>query len=200
MNQGFHQVILVSKSPRRRQILEDLGFAVQVIDHETAEELHPDLSPDRQTGHVSEHKLRSWLKLQAPLPKVPCLSGDTLIVKGRLILGKPKDLPEARAMLEALSGKTHSVFSSLSLFDPISGQITTKTAEAKVKFRPLNRDLIDFYLGTGDWEDAAGGYKIQKAGDLLVESVSGNYSTIVGLPIRLFYEMLSAIMPAKTGG
>jgi septum formation protein len=108
---------------------------------------------------------------------------DTIVVVDGSIVGKPKDKEDAAATLNALSGKVHKVVSGVCVINKYSGKIVTKSATTKVKFRELNKGVIDWYIGTGEPFGKAGSYAIQGKGALLVDWVKGDYYNVVGLPI-----------------
>jgi septum formation protein len=118
------------------------------------------------------------------------LTADTLVYRKNHKLGKPKDRKHAFEMLNSLSGKPHFVSSALALFNPTSKKIHLKQDITRVKFKTLTPQLIQLYLSLNEWKDAAGAYKIQDSGDLLIKGIRGSFSNVMGLPISLLYDML----------
>lgn len=198
------RLILASQSPRRREILSWLGIPFETADQDFEETLAPDLTPRAQAARLAEAKVRAYLKAHTDCRDL-VLGGDTLLDLAGEPLGKPQDRDQARDHLRRLSGRTHEVVTALSLFAPggtrsdTPGTIDTRWEVTKVRFHRLDETLIEYYLSLGEWRDAAGAYKIQRAGDLLVKKVSGSFSNVVGLPIRLFYVMLAGYMPLSGG-
>jgi septum formation protein len=201
-------LVLASSSPRRRELLEQLGLPYEVIepapdddpaDHRPAVQFALDLAERKGRSVADGHELeRRWV-----------LGADTVVFDDEEILLKPADREEARPMLRRLSGRTHRVVTALAVFPPVTadaaarpggapslgGASSTRTAEVArdvtaVTFAPLTDAEIDWYLDTEEWRGVAGGYRIQGRGAALVERVEGTYSTVVGLPIRLLYSML----------
>ena len=181
-------IVLASESPQRREILGRLGLDFQVKPVEIAE-----LTEGDPRTVAKENAL---LKARAAADLMPdselVLGVDTLVSVGRRIFGKPSVEADASSTIEALSGIEHTVISGLSVVD--SGKVRARVCTTKVKFRKLDRRLIDWYVGTGEWRDRAGGYAIQERGIVLVESIEGDYMNVVGLPITLLLEMVPDIL------
>jgi septum formation protein len=120
------------------------------------------------------------------------LGVDTLVALEGRIFGKPADDDEAAATLRALGGRTHEVVSGLAIGR--NGDVRVDCEITKVTFRPLDDDLVRWYLGTGEWRDRAGGYAIQGRGAALVERIEGDYLNVVGLPAALLLERLPGLL------
>jgi nucleoside triphosphate pyrophosphatase len=118
------------------------------------------------------------------------LAADTVIACGRRIYGKATSRPEAIEMLASLAGRAHTVVTGIALYDPRSGTVLQIEESTNVRFARLSEDEINAYVDTEEWRGAAGAYRIQGRGELLVASVSGSYSNVVGLPIRALYVIL----------
>lgn len=189
------RLVLASRSPQRRAILERLGvtFTVRPSDAEEIERGDP--------GEVAlENALRKAcvaqkLGAEAEAEAEAVLGCDTLVALNGTIYGKPADEAMARATLQALSGATHEVVSGLALL--LGGMQRTAVARTKVTFRVLGEDMLDWYLATGEWRGRAGGYAIQGAGAALVREVEGDYENVVGLPVAslldLYPELLMSV-------
>lgn len=136
-----------------------------------------------------ESGLASW---KGPEPDW-CLAADTVIVLDGRIIGKPADTEEAIATIGLLSGRPHGVITALALQSRLEGRLVTDHQETQVTFRPLSEFEINAYVATGEWLGAAGGYRIQSRGALLIERIEGVWSGVVGLPLGLLYGMLSAL-------
>jgi septum formation protein len=161
-------VILASRSPQRKAILEQLGieFTVVVPDVEEIEDGDP-------REMVVENALRKARAVDGDL----VLGVDTTVVLDGRSYGKPADETEAERVLELLSGRTHEVWSGIALNDQ------TAAACTKVTFRPLAQPLLRWYLNSGEWRERAGGYAIQGRGAALVERIDGDFWNVVGLPV-----------------
>jgi septum formation protein len=135
-------------------------------------------------------------KLQAVLSEAAnynwVLGCDTLVAIGDRILGKPRDGRDARRMLDKLSGRTHHVHTGLALRNQRTGQTRINHATTEVTFRPLADKELERYLATGEWQGVAGAYRIQETGETLIQGIRGSYSNVVGLPLSLLCDMLSA--------
>jgi septum formation protein len=181
------RLILASRSPQRRAILEQLGIAFEVRAADV-EELG--VGPP---GEVAlENSYRKAAAVAGETPDALVLGVDTLVALGSRVYGKPVDLDAARETLRALSGRQHTVLSGLCLMQ--QGQARTAVATTLVEFRTLDRDLIEWYLATGEWRDRAGGYAIQRKGAALVASIDGDYLNVVGLPLATLLELRPGLL------
>ena len=115
---------------------------------------------------------------------------DTLISLEGKIYGKPADRDDARRMLFSFQGKTHEVISAVALYNGRAQTVDCRSVVSTVTFAPLTPGEIEWYLDSGEWQDAAGAYKIQGLASCLISAINGSYSSIVGLPLREFYAML----------
>ncbi len=189
------KLILGSKSPRRRELLRQLGLKFTVRTADLDETVYETDDPVQTVCATCEAKARAVAKrLQeeadtCPLSPVPCqlvLTSDTIVVLDGQIMGKPHSPAQAEEMLTALSGKTHSVFTAFTLL-PLGaegpGRAETEYVETKVRFRPLDRAEILAYIATGEPMDKAGSYGIQGMGACFVEGIEGDYFTVMGLPL-----------------
>ena len=167
-------MILASGSPQRRTILEQLGidFRVEVPGVEELTEGEP-----RRV--VEQNALRKARALARPGERV--LGADTAVVVDGRILGKPRDRAEAERFLRLLSGRRHEVLSGIALCE--GGDERSDVAVTALRFRPLERPDVDWYLATDEWRGRAGGYAIQGKGAALVEEIEGDYWNVVGLPV-----------------
>ncbi|MGI8412706.1 MAG: Maf family protein [Solirubrobacteraceae bacterium] len=169
-------LILASRSPQRRAILEQLGveFSVRVPE---VEELMA--GPPHEV--VVENAYRKARSVSRHAPGALILGVDTIVCLGSRIYGKPTDEAGARATLNALQGRSHAVFSGVCLID--GDRCRTALARTTVELRSLDAATIDWYLRTGEWRERAGGYAIQGAGAALVARIEGDYTNVVGLPV-----------------
>lgn len=171
-------LLLASRSPQRRSILEQLGIPFEVVepDYEEREGTGP---RERAVG-----KARS-----IPDGDRPVLGVDTEVLLDGRLLGKPADETEAEAMLESLGGRTHEVVSGLCLRTRAWEELHTETT--RVTFRPFTPRDLARYVAAREWEGRAGGYAIQGLGAALVERVEGDYPNVVGLPVALLVRLLA---------
>jgi septum formation protein len=179
-------IILASASPRRAEILRLLALEFQVIPPSVSEDLLPGESPEAHAVRLSRAKaMEVWGRRRGAL----VLAGDTVVVLGREMLGKPGDSAEALRMLRALSGQTHTVCSGLALVVP-SGEVFTGSLSTQVSFRRFDEKFARAYVGTGEPLDKAGAYGIQGLGSVLIREIRGDYTTVVGFPVPLFLDLL----------
>ena len=188
-------VYLASQSPRRRQLLEQLGIRYELLladDTEDAEALEVVLPGEAPRAYVQRVTL---LKLEAALarmqrrglPLAPVLCSDTTVALGKTILGKPDDAKHAAQILGALSGQTHRVLTSVAMGTLSKAGQSLKTEQAlsvsNVRFAPLTRTQIQNYVASGEPMGKAGAYAVQGRAAAYIEHLSGSYSGIMGLPM-----------------
>lgn len=181
-------IILASASPRRTEILNQLGLDFQVIPSEVSEVI-----PEKSTAPqelVTKLALRKASDVARKLERGLVIGADTLVVLEDTIFGKPSGPAEAATMLSMLDGKIHSVYTGIAIVQVPSGQTEVGYSETKVKFRTLSKEEIQSYVATGEPLDKAGAYGIQGKGGVLVEGIEGCYFNVVGLPLSKLAEML----------
>lgn len=191
-------LILASGSPRRRQLLEQIGLTFVVRSSDVDESVSPGLTPAQVVESLSARKGEAVAAEAAPGDLV--LSADTVVALDGAILGKPRDRAEAEAMLTALSGRTHQVYTGVTLLQ--DGRRLTEHEATAVTFRPLSPEEIAAYVSTGEPMDKAGAYGIQGLGALLVERLEGDYFNVMGLPLCRLGEMLAqfGVRPLEAAG
>jgi len=187
-------LMLVSRSPRRRELLESAGIAFRVIAPEVAESgpAEAPTSPRTRIRYADVVRRAALAKAQSVAGPVSglLLGADTIVVCDGSILGKPADPADARRMLEQLSGRWHRVYTGLALVCGARHMVGYECT--KVCFRPLSKGELDWYIGTGEPMDKAGAYAIQGRGAVLVRAVRGCYTNVIGLPLPKLMEMLAA--------
>jgi septum formation protein len=143
---------------------------------------------------VADENARRKALAVAAAPLV--LGADTLVAVDGEILGKPRDAAEARAYVARLAGRTHQVVGGIAIAR--DGEVTGTAVEiTQVRFRPAGPDLVDWYVGTGEWRGRAGGYAIQGVGAVLVAGIEGDYLNVVGLPLGRVLDLLPELLPIK---
>lgn len=181
-------LILASASPRRRRFLEGLGLDFQIKAADVDEAPFPGEKPEAFVLRVAGEKAAAVAAIE---PGSWVLSADTVVVLDNGILGKPGDEADAQAMLLRLSGRQHEVWTGFSLYRKSSGHFVRRAVRTEVCFASLTEDLCRAYVKTGEPLDKAGSYGIQGMGGFLVESITGSYSNVVGLPLsEVIMEML----------
>lgn len=189
-------VYLASQSPRRKQLLEQLGVAYELLlpdDDEDAESLElvlPGEAPLRYVQRVTQLKLDAALLRQKKRgwPSAPVLCSDTTVALGRSILGKPADRADAQRILQALSGHTHRVLTAVAVGTVRKRQ--QAVSESKVTFTAMSAAQIKAYVATGEPMGKAGAYGVQGRAAAYISRLSGSYSGIMGLPMFETAEML----------
>ena len=181
------RIVLASKSPQRREILERIGvrFEVRVP---AVEEL-TEGEPEEVVVENARRKAQAVAALQALT--IGC---DTEVLLDGEVLGKPEDEAQAREYLERLAGREHEVLSGLVLVGPGSSAERSGVERSLVRFSDLDEAAVDRYLGTGEWRERAGGYAIQGFGATLVASVRGDISNVIGLPVGLLLDLAPELL------
>jgi septum formation protein len=191
MKPAGHKIYLASKSPRRRELLRQIGVEFELLllrdqsprGPEVSEEVRPGEKAEDYVTRVTREKAEyasstmSWRRL----PVRPVLAADTTVVIDGRILGKPADAAEATEMLKALSGRTHRVLTSVAVHRDEDTWQATQVSE--VTFGELSDEMIRAYCATGEPYDKAGGYAIQGEAAVFIKNISGSYSGIMGLPL-----------------
>jgi septum formation protein len=193
----MERIILASGSPRRRELLEAAGIGFDILVPDIDESTRDILPPAKRVLALAEDKaLAIACAAPASSPRL-VLAADTLVCvpaadQGLVedALGKPRDATEARSMLERLSGTEHVVRTGVFLIDRASGERYSARSDTMVRFAALSEAEIDGYLASGEWNGAAGAYRIQGLASLLVDRIDGSWTGVVGLPMHELYVML----------
>jgi septum formation protein len=194
-------LVLASTSPRRRQILEQLGFSYQTVAIEVDESPHSDEAPEALAERLAQAKARAGASLY---PGSWCIGADTVVALGSAALGKPTDTGAARRMLIQLRGREHRVLSAVALARVTSSgetRVWHRLDTASVRMRDYTDQEVEVYAASGDPLDKAGAYAIQHAGFHPVERLSGCFLTVMGLPLPALCALLDdagASRPAVT--
>lgn len=174
------QLVLASASPRRRELLGQMGLTFSVAPVDIDETPHP---AEVARDYVRRMALEKVQAASAGMADALVLAADTSVILDQAILGKPLNDSEAAAMLRRLSGRTHQVMTAVALSGP-AGFLQQCLVVSDVHFCQLSDALISAYLATGEHRDKAGAYAIQGRGGIFVEHLSGSYSAVVGLPLQ----------------
>lgn len=189
-------IILASTSPRRSELLKEMGMEFTVIASEAAEAQHEHLTA------VELSQLNAYRKARAVAKKHPdalVLAADTVVYKGTKFFGKPANFEDAYRMLKQLQGATHQVVTGVCLLH-LRGHHQKMFAEStQVKLRTLDVKEIQDYIGHINPLDKAGAYAIQEHGDKIVENISGSYTNVVGLPVERLKEELNSWVSGGSG-
>ena len=187
--QGDLKIVLASASPRRKEILTNLGLDFEIITSDVNESLPFGTSATDAVCMLSERKAEAVRKICGD--DVLVISSDTLLEHEGKPLGKPKDEPDAKRILLSLSGKRHFVHTGVSVL--YKGKTLTAFDSTAVYMKPFSeKEAID-YIKTGECMDKAGAYAIQGIGAALIERTEGEFDTVVGFPSKLFLKMLTEI-------
>jgi len=185
------RLILASTSPRRIALLKSLGYHFDIIPHDIEERIHDNVSPAELVQSLA------FLKASDVAGRVcdaVIVSADTIIVHEKSILGKPKDVSDARRILSILSNSEHDVISGVCVMASPSRKKMLRIERTHIKMKYIKDEEIDRYILTGEPMDKAGAYAIQGEGRKFIEKIDGSYSNAVGLPLELLQEMLNHFM------
>lgn len=185
------RLLLASGSPRRRELLRALGVDFEVQATDVDESLDAAEPPAVAVVRLAR------AKAAAATPRAPertlVLAADTLVALGGEILGKPTDAREAAGMLRRLAGRVHEVHTGVAVVDTASGREATALVTSRVRMAAMDDDEIAWYVSTGEPLDKAGAYAVQGIGAVFVESVEGNYSNVVGLPLPALRRLIAEL-------
>ncbi len=182
------RLVLASASPRRRELLAQLGVPFDVIVADVTEHEEASTDPRVMVAHNAALKA-DWVAARQPDALV--LGADTTVFLDGQALNKPRDAADARAMLRRLSGRTHTVFTGLAVRRGRDGLKLDDGAASEVTFKPLTDAAIETYLARVNTLDKAGGYAIQEHGDLIVAGHRGSFTNIIGLPLETTKQILT---------
>lgn len=185
------QIYLASQSPRRRELLNQLGIRHRVLVPDVNEAALPRESPEAYVRRLARIKaeVAAMRVSERRMKERPVLAADTAVVLGRRILGKPADEVEAIAMLAQLSGRRHRVLTAVAIV--FQGRLAAALSDTLVEFRRLGRAEIEAYVATGEPLDKAGAYAIQGRAAAFIRRIEGSYSGVMGLPLFETAQLLS---------
>ena len=176
------QLVLASASPRRRELLAQIGLSPTIMVADIDETPQKREKPQPYALRMASEKVLKVRDQNAETVNHFVLAGDTVVACGQRILPKTEDEASARACLALLSGRRHRVYGGIALISP-NGNLRTRLVTSTVRFRMLGQNDIDSYIATGEWHGKAGGYAIQGIAALFVQQISGSYSNIVGFSL-----------------
>lgn len=187
------KLVLASASPRRRDLLAQIGVEPDAIRPADIDETPRARELPRAYAERMAGEKLAAARAQAPIDERDALTlaSDTVVALGRRILGKPADAAEAEAFLRALSGRRHQVLTAVAAAR--GGRTVSRLAVARVRMKRLSDAEIAWYLAGGEWRGKAGGYGVQGAAAAFIPWISGSYSAIVGLPLAETAQLLSAL-------
>lgn len=196
MTESSPPIVLASASPRRRDLLAQVGISFAVVPSRAPEEVLPGETPEAHVIRLAGDKAREV----AGRPDVPgrwFVGSDTIVLRDDAILGKPRDEGEAAAMLHSLSGRDHRVLSGYCVLDRAGGMAVSGAVSTRVLFKVLTPPEIAGYIATGEPMDKAGAYAIQGIGAFMVRGIEGSYTNVVGLPLCEVVEVLEEMGAVK---
>ncbi len=186
MSQDF--VYLASGSPRRRELLQQIGVPFRVIGTAIDESVLPDETPSEYVARLAAAKAEAGWERNRDDRQVPVLAADTAVVLDGRILGKPADAQDAEGMLRQLSGRTHEVLTAIAL--RTANGLQSRISRSEVTFRSIAAAEARGYWETGEPSDKAGAYAIQGRGAIFISDLRGSYSGVMGLPLFETAELL----------
>ncbi len=181
------EIVLASASPRRKELLEQIGLQFTVDPSDYPEDAFFEMKPAERARQVSLEKARS---VATRHKDALVIAADSLIVLKDQVLGKPHDASEAKRMLKSLSGRAHTGITGFTVLDSKSGKSESRSVKTKVFMRKLSDKEIDAYVASGEPLDKAGAYGIQGVGAVLIDRIEGDYYNVVGLPLASLAEVL----------
>lgn len=189
----MEKIILASASPRRKELLDNIGLAFSVLASDVDEsKVSKDISPELYVQELALLKAGGTAKLLSGREQRDSLilAADTVVCQDGKILGKPADKDMAFAMLSDLSGRKHAVYTGICVMRASDGFAVCRGVKTEVEFKPLSENKIRRYIDTGEPMDKAGAYGIQGFGATLIARIDGDYFNVVGLPLSTLTEVL----------
>ncbi len=181
------KLLLASSSPRRAEILRLVDWEFEVGAVEVDESIQPGEGARAYVERLAAAKAEAACAVHA---RRPALAADTTVLVNEEILAKPEDLDDAKRMLRTLAGRWHEVLTAIALVTQAETKVACETTA--VKFAPMSEEEISWYVSTGEPMDKAGAYAIQGRGARFIEAIKGDYFNVMGLPVRLVYELVRA--------
>jgi septum formation protein len=185
-------ILLASASPRRSELLRQVGIDHEIHPVDVDESVRPGEAPSAYVLRLAEAKAAALWQRLAVAERRPVLAADTTVALEGEIFGKPADLAEARAMLGRLSGRTHEVHTAVAVLH--AGGAAARVSSSSVSLRELTPAEIDWYWRTGEPADKAGGYAVQGRAAAFIRHIAGSYSGIMGLPLYETWELLAPLL------
>jgi septum formation protein len=185
-----NKLVLASRSPRRAEILNAIGWPFEVVAANIDESRFESEAAVPFVRRLAQTKVETVAK---HLSSGLVLGADTVVLVDDEILGQPRDADDARRMLKLLSGRWHEVLTAVALVRAGGGQVMADHERSRVRFAEMSVAEIDWYVATGEPMDKAGAYAVQGSAALFIEEIQGDYFNIVGLPVRLVYELVRNI-------
>lgn len=188
------RIVLASASPRRLDVLRQLGVDPEVSPAHLDESYLGDESPEEHVERLARDKSEAVARVVSRVPSpsdLLVIGGDTVVLDGGRVLGKPEDTEDAVGMLLGLAGGAHEVLSGLAIWH--GGRVVSGVARTVVHMRTFEEDTARAYVATGEPLDKAGGYGIQGLGAALVAEIEGDYYSVVGFPVGLFMDLLERV-------
>lgn len=182
------QIILASASPRRRELLEQIGVKAMVQSVDIDESIKPDESALDYVQRLAIEKAQYGFDTITNQNNLPVLGADTIVVVNGLILGKPGNRQQAKKMLQQLSAKKHTVHTSVAIVT--RDKTVFDTSSSQVEFKALSDEEIESYLDTGEADDKAGSYAIQGIAAQFITNINGSFSGVMGLPLYEIAELM----------
>jgi len=180
------KLILASSSPRRRELLASIGVDFDVVPSDIPEVKGKGESPEEYVARLSREKAQTIAERFGDRWVV---AADTTVLYDDELLEKPVDANDAKRMLAVIGGRTHTVYSGVTVMNLAAGYRDTRVAETEVRMLPLTEHEIAWYVATGEPLDKAGAYAAQGIGGMFIDSIHGSFTNVVGLPLALLYEM-----------
>ncbi|NTU99447.1 septum formation inhibitor Maf [Candidatus Falkowbacteria bacterium] len=181
------RIILASRSPRRKALLEQVGLDFEVRESEYEEDMQALEDPIELVKFLALKKAEDVAK---HYDDAIVIGADTFVVYDNKFIGKPKDAVDAQRILKMLSGQENTIVTGFAVIDTVSGKVVNSCDKATIKIRKLSDEDIDSYIATGEPLDKAGAFGIQGVGAVIVERVDGDYHNIMGLPLSKLYDEL----------
>jgi septum formation protein len=183
------KLILASSSPRRKHLLESIGYYPDsIVAPEIDEQPHKKEAPIRLAERLAAEKA---IKVAEDYPQDVIIAADTIVARGRLIIPKPQDIGEAHKFLSLLSGRRHTVYTGVCVIK--GDKKVCAVVQTKLKFKLLTEEEIQYLLDSNEWRDKSGGYGLQGIAGAYIAWINGHPSNVIGLPVHETYKILTGL-------
>lgn len=183
-------IILASQSPRRKELLHKMGLVFSIIPSNFEENLDHSRPVEEVAIELALGKAEDVAKDH---PEAIVIGADTIVVIDGRQLGKPKDEADARRTLELLAGRANTVATGIAVIHKQSDAVLTEAVASQVYFKPLDREILEAYIASGDWHDKAGSYGVQSGGAPLIDRIEGEYDAVLGLSTKTLATFLRSL-------
>lgn len=186
------RIILASKSPRRKEILERIGFFLEIMPSKADEIFYDNEPPETAVVRIAREKALAVQRNIKNCADCLIIGADTVVYLGGKIIGQPQNREEAKKMLRLLQGNVHTVYTGVCLIKN-GKEYAEGFSKSEVEFHPMNEKEIEWYLSSNEPMDKAGAYGVQGKGAFFIKKINGSFHNVMGFPVDIFYKLLKEL-------